>query len=49
MKVSKTLIVNTLCCAIGPLLAWNISWLWAYRFTLSQLMKDILTCVEVIR
>lgn len=45
--VSSTLIINTLCCVIGPLLAWNASWLWHYRSTLYQLVEEAKRCIEV--
>lgn len=39
IRISQTLIVNSLCCAIGPLLAWNLWWVWRYRHVLAQLWQ----------
>lgn len=44
--VSELFLINTLCSLIGPLLAWNGSWLWAYRRVLSNLFMETLRCAE---
>lgn len=47
-RVSQTLVINTLCSVIGPLLAWNAAWLWAYRRVLYELLRETIQCgIEV--
>jgi hypothetical protein len=44
MRISRTLITNSLCSAVGFLLAVNISIIWPYRHALLQLWKEIFQC-----
>ena len=45
MKISRVLIVNTLCCAIGPLLAWNAYWVVRYWPAIVLLWEDTIRWV----
>ena len=47
MKVSRTLVINSLCCAIGPVLAWNLWWVIRYWPALVCLGEDVYRCVAV--
>lgn len=47
MKLSRTGIVNTLCCAIGVVLAYDLPWFMeAYR-VLPPFIMELWRCVEV--
>lgn len=48
IRISRALILNTLCCAIGVVGAWDAWWLIRYRHVLWYLWGDFLrwlTCV----
>lgn len=45
MRMSRIGIVNTLCCAIGPLLAWNAYWVMRYWHAIEMLWGDLSRCV----
>jgi hypothetical protein len=47
IRISQTLIVNSLCCAIGPLAAWNAWWIITYWPTITSTWGDLLRCVEM--
>jgi hypothetical protein len=46
--VSETLIVNTLCCGIGALGAWDAWWLLRYRHVLWELWGEVLRWLAVV-
>lgn len=45
MRVSRVLITNSLCGAIGFLIAVNIRIIWPYRYMLRHLWGDFWQCV----
>jgi hypothetical protein len=44
-RISRTLIVNTLCCVNGALLAANIAIVWPHWHAIVSLVEDIARCV----
>jgi hypothetical protein len=49
VKVSRSLVINTLCCAIGIALAYNIPW-WieAWR-VLPPFFEEIFRCLQNVQ
>lgn len=48
MRVSRVAIVNTLCCAIGALLATNATIIYPYRYELYQLWMEAIRCIAAV-
>ena len=46
-RVSHTLVVNTLATAIGPFLAWDLWWIWRYRYLIARLWHQAWHIVEM--
>jgi hypothetical protein len=47
MRISRALIINTLCCAVGLLAAWNAAIVYPYRHDLYRIYEEIARCVDM--
>lgn len=46
--VSRTLIINTLCCGIGALLAGNIYWIARYWSVVRSIPGEVFRCLDEV-
>ncbi len=44
LRIPRAIVVNTICCGCGALLAWDLWWVLRYRNAFRPLWEGVLRC-----